>query len=323
MSKTNIRLGLVGYGAIAQKHLEVFRTLGANICASCNRSEEGRRKAQDEGGILKTYSDPLQMVEREHPDGLLIAANVLSLGALGRTLIPCSLPILLEKPPGLSVEEVRSLTGLAADSKTPVMVGLNRRFYSVYHGGLALMGGLDAVTGVSVEWSEDPGKMLQVGHPREILPLLNFANSLHGIDLLTFFAGEAPAPSVWGRNLISSGLGYRWQMALDGIAARGARVHFESNWDVPGRWRLVVDAPDARMVSAPLETALVLRRDKPPTEVKPSPEDLKFKPGFHAQAAYFLDVIRQKRSIEWPACSLDEAGVSMRAAQALTDACDS
>ncbi len=321
MRENGVKVAVVGYGAIAEKHLEVFRALGADVCASCNRSEEKRRKAEGEGGIPRTYADPLEMVERERPDALLLTANVLSLHGLAERLIPVGLPILLEKPPGISPEETQSLTRLAADHKTPVMVGLNRRFYSVYHRGLEQVGGREAVTGVSVEWSEDPMKMLQLGHPAEMLPLLNYANSLHGIDLLPFFAGEIPEPTAWGRDLDPTGGKFRWQMALSGVASRGARVHFESNWDVPGRWRLVVDAPDARMVSAPLETVTLLRRGKPAEEVAPSEEDRRFKPGFFGQASYFLEVVRDRRPIGWPACALGEAAHSMALASALTRAC--
>ncbi|MBT6434016.1 MAG: hypothetical protein HOK28_13030, partial [Deltaproteobacteria bacterium] len=47
-----MRIGIVGYGNIARKHIEVFRALGCEIAASCNRSEAGRERAQQEGQIL-------------------------------------------------------------------------------------------------------------------------------------------------------------------------------------------------------------------------------------------------------------------------------
>ena len=63
------RLAFVGFGAIAEKHVEVFRALGANLVASCNRSEEGRKKARERGGISSTYSEVASMVEKERPEG--------------------------------------------------------------------------------------------------------------------------------------------------------------------------------------------------------------------------------------------------------------
>lgn len=315
------RLALVGYGGIAGKHLEVFRALGAQVVAACNRSQRGRERAQREGGVPCAYADPAEMIAAERPAGVLVCVNVLSLFEVTRALIPLGVPLLVEKPPGVSPGETAELAALAEACDTPVMVGLNRRFYSVYHRALQRLGGREAVTGVWVEWSEDPARMLQLGHPPALLPLLNFANSLHGIDLLPFFGGRVEVARVWGRNLDPTGSRLRWQMSLDGLGEGGAVVHFASSWDVPGRWRLVVDAADARMVSAPLETATVLARGAAPETVEPSPEDVQFKPGFFGQAEHFLAVIRGERPVGWPACSLREAVVGMELAARLTEAC--
>jgi predicted dehydrogenase len=315
------RLAIVGFGAVAEKHVEVFRALGAEVVASCNRSEAGRQKARDKAGIPNTYAEPLEMADKERPDGLIVTANVLSQYGLVRDLILSGIPLLVEKPAGTSLAEADELANLADAHGTPVMVALNRRFYSVYHQALERMGGRPAVTAVTVEWSEDPAKMLAVGHPAALLPVLNFANSLHGIDLLPFFAGDVQSPLIWGRNLDPSAKQYRWQMALDGVSSSAARVHFDSNWDVPGRWRLVVDAPDARLVSAPLETGLLLVRGKPAEQLTPSPEDAQFKPGFYGQAQAFLSLVRERAPLAWPACSLQDALPTMRLTQQLTDAC--
>ena len=201
------------------------------------------------------------------------------------------------------------------------MVGLNRRFYSVYQQALGILGGRENVTQVSVEWSEDPLRSLELGHPPELLPLLNFANSLHGLDLLPFFGGKVRPSHVWGRNLDPDRRQFRWQMALTGTGQWEAALEFRSNWDVPGRWRLIVDAPGLRLVSAPLESATVLRRGAAPVDIAPSSEDRQFKPGFYEQAARFLNVVDGTGDLSWPACSLGDAAESMRLAADLTLAC--
>jgi predicted dehydrogenase len=184
------------------------------------------------------------------------------------------------------------------------------------------MGGPDAVTSVAVEWSEDTEKMLAAGHPAAVVPVLNFANSIHGLDLLVFFAGKLRYSEVWGRNLYSSHKRFRWQMSVQGTTERGVFARFDSNWDVPGRWRLVVDAADLRMVSAPLETAILFARNRPPETLEPSPEDRQFKPGFYGQASAFLRMIREGKAAAWPAASLDEVSAGMQLAEMLTRACN-
>jgi len=134
----------------------------------------------------RTYVDTLEMVEREGPDGTLVTTSLLSLFNVTSRLIAIGISMLIEKPPGTSSVETRELAALATQYRAQVIVGLNMLICSIYHRALEVMGGREAVTAVSVEWSEDPTRMLDLGLPREDLPLLNFANSLHGIDLLTF-----------------------------------------------------------------------------------------------------------------------------------------
>lgn len=314
------RIAVVGYGSIAADHIQVFRHLGADIVASCNRSRIQQQRAIDEAGIQVVYSDAVEMVDRERPDGVVACASVMSQFEVASRLIPTGVPILLEKPPGTSLGEVSRLASLARRHSTPVMVGLNRRFYSVYHEGLRILGGRQALTAVSVEWSEDPEKMLAIGHPEVMIPRLNYVNSLHGIDLLSFFGGRAERRYTFARNLDPTPETLRWQMAWHGIGEWGASMHFSSSWDVPGRWRLIADAPGVRLVSAPLETCHLFERNKPPREVAAAPEDAQYRPGFFGQDAYFLRVAREQVPVEWPACSLEEAIQSMTVAEEITDA---
>ena len=315
-----MKVGIVGFGEIAVKHLEVLRALHIEVPSSCNRSEAGRRKAAD-AGIERTYADAVEMVEREKLDGVVVSVNPLMLSEVARTLLPLGVPLLLEKPPGTSAAETAKLAALARQHGTRVMVGLNRRFYSVYEEFLRRIGGRENVTAVGVEWSEDVARMVEAGHPAELIPVLVHANSLHGLDLLPFFAGKPHDRQVWGRNLGDDDEDPRWQMRSTGVGEWGAEQVFRSSWDVPGRWRLVVDAPDCRLVSAPLESGLVFARGRAPEELLPSEEDRAFKPGFFGQARRFVGLMTEEEEVEWPACSLQDAGLAMTMADDLTGAC--
>lgn len=314
-------LALVGYGAIAQKHLEVFRHLDADIVASCNRSEKGRERARLEGGVPRAYSDVREMMERERPDGVIVCPSVLSVFSVASELMGFRVPMLLEKPAGTSLRETEALAARARESGTPVMVGLNRRFYSVYHRALESIGGPTAVTAVSVEWSEDPARMRELGHPEAVVRALNFANSLHGLDLLVFLAGRSRRFEATGRDLGHGSAELRWQMILQGESEAGASLLFTSTWDAPGRWRLVFDSCGSRVTCAPLETALVLTKGRPTATIEPSEEDQRFKPGFHGQAVAFLSLVRDHKIPTWPACSIGDALVSAEYAERLTEAC--
>jgi predicted dehydrogenase len=315
------RLAVAGYGSIAARHLEAFRALGVEVAAACNRSPDGRRRALDDGGFLRTYASASEMVETERPDGVLVSASVLSQFALTRELIPLGVPLLVEKPPGTSAAEAQELARLAAAHGTPVMVALNRRFYSVLQRALAAVGGRETLTHVSVDWSEDPEKMARAGHPAEVLPRLVFANSLHGLDLLTWLAGPLIEPRITGEDLDPSAPWPRWRMAAEGAGESGVAARFQSTWTEPVPWRLTLTTADARVVSAPLETAVLHRPGRAPEVVEPDEDDRRFKPGLMGQARAFLAVVRDRAPIQGPACSLRESLASMDLAEALTRAC--
>jgi predicted dehydrogenase len=250
-----------------------------------------------------------------------VSANVLSQFSLTRELIPLGVPLLVEKPPGTSAAEAAELASLATLHRTPVMVALNRRFYSVLQRALAGIGGREAVTRVDVEWSEDPEKMIRLGHPRAIVPRLVFANSLHGLDLLTWLAGPLTALRIVGEDLDPSAAWPRWRMAAEGTGAAGVTASFRSTWTAPVPWRLAFETREAQVVSAPLETAVIHRVGGAPEVVDPDDDDRRFKPGLMGQARAFLDVVRDRAPIQWPACSLEESLASMDLAEALTRAC--
>jgi predicted dehydrogenase len=310
------RLALVGYGRIAPKHIEVFRALGAEVVAACNRSAEGRERAQTQGGIGRTYARIGEMLKRERPDGVVCCASSDAMYSAALEILPCGIATLLEKPPGLSLEEYRHLCDTAANHGTPVMVAMNRRHYSVFRRAIDDAGGPGAITAVSVEWSENPRHFLDRGFSAERVGREIFSNTLHGLDLITLLAGAVDDAQVLGCNL---GEPLRWMMSLQGISERGALVTFNSTWDSPGRWRVSFCSPGRRYVFAPLETCQVLETGvADPRAIEPDEFDRKFKPGFYAQAQAFLEMIATRQP---PGeCGLEAVGPAMRLADRLTRA---
>jgi predicted dehydrogenase len=198
------------------------------------------------------------------------------------------------------------------------MVGLNRRRYSVVERAIEDAGGRDQITAVFVEWSEDPWYLRDSRKftPAQIANWI-YGNSLHGLDLLTFLAGDVPQPAVHARNF---GDPCRWMMALQGISERGVLASFHSTWDSPSRWRLVFCTPHRRYTFAPLESCQVTERDqKESRTIEPDDFDARFKPGFHGQARDFLAMIASRRAS--PLQSLSAAAPAMKLADRLTDAC--
>lgn len=308
------RLVLIGYGRIAPKHLEAFRALRCEFVACCNRSEAGRARAQSEGGIPRVYADIDDMLVAERPDGVVCTASLDQVYAAAMKILPHRIPTLLEKPPGTSLAEWRELCRLAEHYGTPVTVGLNRPYYGVLQKALADAGGVEAVTSVTLDWSEDPQHGLNRGLTRSQVHRLVFANSLHGLHLLTTLAGDLPDPQIVTRDL---GEPFRRIMSLQGVSSRGTAAAFYSTWDAPAPWRLVFHARGRRYCLAPLESCTVQTYgQKELGTIEPDDVDCRFKPGFYRQSEAFLKMIATGRA-EGPS-QLAECGAAMQLAEALT-----
>lgn len=311
------RLALIGFGNIARKHLEVFRALGAEVVAACNRSEANRSLAQNEGSIPRCYNSISKMLESEHPDGVLCCASYGTIFEAASEALPFGIPTLLEKPPGLSRQQALTLHEIAQTHRTQVMVGVNRRHYSVIQRALEDAGGLHSVTAVMVDWSEQPGFFLKRGDSPSSVEGLVFANSLHALDTMTYLSGPIPEARVCGVNREQP---FSWQMAFQGISQRGVLASFTSTWDSPCRWRISFCSPGRRYVFAPLETCRVFEDGSPEVrEITPSNDDARFKPGFMAQAREFLRILDGEEPHE--DYSISSVLPAMDLAEKLTQAC--
>lgn len=304
------KIGLIGYGNIARRHLEVFRELNCDIVASVNRSEEKNLLARNEGHIPVTFTDVHEMIKATKPDGLVVCASFWNMYQVLKKVIPYGLPVLAEKPTATSWKEHQELCVLAEKHGTKVMVGLNRRHYSVIQKAVEDAGGKDAITSVLVEWSEDPYHLVNNRKlTREQVERYIFGNTIHGLDLMTWLAGNVHAPNI---AVGKHGEPYRWLMNVSGLSDRGVLFNFNSSWDNPVPWRVVFTARGKRYLFAPLEKCLKQQQGyKDMVEILPDNHDVKFKAGFYKQASSFING-------DFTTCDIHSVNNSMQLADSLT-----
>lgn len=310
-----MRICLLGYGNIAKKHIEIVRHLGGEIVASCNRSEASNKLAEAEGGIPKTYTDAVEMIKTEKPDGIISCVNFSNIYATTKALIPFKIPILVEKPAGLTVAELKDLIALQEEHKTIVQVALNRRFYTVFHNAVKAIGGTEAIDMIDVEWSERPVRAKQdKGYTDKMVEDLLIANSIHGIDLLNYYSGGIAEYTAFTSSKKSDY--YRWNMTLSGVSEKGVLVNFTNSWGSPVPWRVIMYTNDKRFEFAPLEGCKVYSNNADENiSVTPEEFDTQFKAGFHNQAESFFNSI--KTATENTAHNLQSTMRSMEVAEDL------
>jgi predicted dehydrogenase len=282
-----MQIGIVGFGRIAQKHLDVLNALNISVVASVNRSQEKKELAFN-AGIPNNYSTIEDMVAHHKLDGIICCVSFQHIFEVASELIKFKIPILLEKPPGLSVHELLTLNQYSKEHKTPVMVGMNRRHYSILNRALEHMGGKDAITSLTLEWSEDPQSLTQRFSSYEINHFI-YANTLHGLDLITYCLGPIKNVHIQRDMTVDS---YLQTATLTGLSQSNQSLSFISSWESPLPWRLTLNTYEHHYLFAPLENCRYINRQRQWNTLEVSEVDQNYKPGFYAQAEIFIEGCR-------------------------------
>ncbi len=98
------------------------------LTALCDLELELARKWAGEFGFGRVYGSAQEMLDAEDLDACIAVTPVALTAEFALDLIRRGIPSLIEKPPGRTVAEARSIAGAARESGVPVMVSVNRRF---------------------------------------------------------------------------------------------------------------------------------------------------------------------------------------------------
>jgi predicted dehydrogenase len=98
------------------------------LSALCDLRQEHAQAMADRYGFARAYGDLGEMLDREKPDGCVAISPLPVTAQIASRIIREGVPLLMEKPPGATVEEAREIAELVDQRGVPVMVSMNRRF---------------------------------------------------------------------------------------------------------------------------------------------------------------------------------------------------
>ena len=189
----------------------------------------------------------------------------------------------MEKPAGFDLDDAEDIARAAAGRTAPVMVGLNRRFYS---SARSIRADLDTRPGeqrfIHVQDQQSFAEARHYNHPERVVEQFMYANSIHLIDLIPFFARGAVARvervTPWSGEATEIMLAY---VEFES----GDRALYEGLWKGPGPWACSVSTRGRRWAMQPLEQATYQNAgERSRHTIEPSEEDRQYKPGFLLQA---------------------------------------
>lgn len=292
----SFRLGIVGAGKMARHHATAFRGIpGVQVAAIHSRTRASAEKFAAEFQVENIHATLSELIAAKACDALLICVSPAAMCEISLQAMESGLPLLLEKPPGLDLDEARRLGTAQEQTECPAWVALNRRFFAStlrVKEALAVELGRRYVHVVDQQNLADSAKR---GHSAETLTNWMYANSLHLVDLLRMFCrGELTALTP----LIPWQHASHHQLALFGLDfSSGDYGIFEANWCGPGPWSVAVTCPSQRWELRPLEQARCWSELRgAPRDFAQSEDDLKYKPGLLEQARAFVDAVEGRPS---------------------------
>jgi predicted dehydrogenase len=150
------------------------------------------RRTADRFGFSQCGTDPAMILSDDSIDLVFIATRHDSHAALAEAALRAGKAVWLEKPVGLTMDEVESLARTVEDTRGFLMVGYNRRFssharavreaFKKRRGPMAIQYVVAAGPTPAGTWLTDP----KVGGGRVI------GEACHFIDLCTYLVGQAP-----------------------------------------------------------------------------------------------------------------------------------
>lgn len=187
-----LRIALIGAGVMGRQHYQHLRGLDeALLCAVADPGPQAGEFAAACG--VAYFADYRQMLDQARPEAVIIAnPNTLHVS----TALDClaaGVPVLLEKPVGVDLGEVRELVAASRRHGVPVLVGHHRRHNPLIVRAHALLreGALGRLSTVTALWQlQKPDSYFDIPWRREAGAGMLLTNLIHDLDLLRHLCGE-------------------------------------------------------------------------------------------------------------------------------------
>jgi predicted dehydrogenase len=182
-----IRLALIGCGehaesghAIPLARYQSEHPGAIALAAACDVRIERAQRFCERYGFKASYGNIDELLSREEIEGCIAVVPPERISETGILLLNRHIPCVVEKPLGSVLAEVEALAQRAAESGTPHMVSVNRRFMPFLNRALEWARNIGAIRYVHCTLAR------QARSEREFI----WATAVHAVDTLRYIAGE-------------------------------------------------------------------------------------------------------------------------------------
>ncbi len=187
----DVAVAIVGAGSMAREHAKAFAALpNVTVEGLTSRTRSKAEALAGELGIGMVTDSIAELHQRTRADLVVITVPELAANPVALEAFKFPWAVLMEKPAGFDLADAEKIAGAArAPLPTPVMVGLNRRFYS---SARTIKADLETRPNekrfIHVQDQQSYAEARRYNHPPQVVEKFMYANSIHLIDLIPFFA---------------------------------------------------------------------------------------------------------------------------------------
>lgn len=307
----NIPVGLIGCGGRGQGHVRALHALAdIELVAVCDPVAANREQVGDEWGVERRYADVEAMLGAEELAAAIVATPA-HLNA--EAALPClerGVDTLLEKPPGMSLDQTRALKEAAEASGARGMVGWNRRFDPLVLQVREEIESRGPIYQLVGEFHKSMSGFIAGGRfPEIVMDNMLLESPIHAIDLVRHLGG-APVAEV--HSFVRRASAYKDVHAALVVFENDCVAQICANYTTDARLeRYEIHGRDISAYIEGISTCeLVCDGEHKHLQKEGTDSTL-------AQAAHFFDCIKAGRPIGPPAAGLDEAIATMELATAI------
>ena len=296
MSKKIISIALIGAGNISHMHLDMITSLKKyEVSVLYSRTISKSQRLKKKYHIIKNIVDNKDKIKLFNFDIIMILVSSDQIYSVSKYFISkFSCPIFIEKPPGLSLIEMKNLSKLSIKKNTRVMIGLNRRYYSNINKAIDFIKKNGGIMSFHIEGNERYSLIKKQIKNQRIIRNWIFANSIHTIDLFLFLGGDIKKINIFKNQNKNQDL----VLSINATFKNDLIGSYISSWNAPGRWSLTVYGNMYTAYISPLEKGYLLDRNNKKIKLDLSSKDKKFKSGFKEQFLDFVSLLKKPDPIK-------------------------
>ncbi len=282
---------LIGTGYMAKEYAKVLSGMGISYEVvgrsekNCELFREAFPGVSISTGGLENFSIGKNI------EKAIVASSIDSLKSNVEYLLKNGVrKILLEKPGGISANELIDLNNQVKSAGAEVLIAYNRRFYSSVRKLREMAQEDGGILSFNFEFTECAHTIKPIYINPEIKANWFLANSSHVVDTAFFLGGK---PKDW-KPYHSGGLDWHPRSSIfagAGISDTGNLFSYQANWESAGRWGVEVLTRKKKYILRPMEALHFQNIDELGIQKMELNDvnDVNYKPGLYLQTLSFLE----------------------------------